>query len=351
MSRGPTRRVRCLLASGALPPELLAAADHEADLLAHAYVGLEHLELARLHLTGHEQERAARAARLVAVMPSRRWRPRGLRSALRRAGLAEARVAQQRANAEERRNMDHAPEIAAGIDGCRAGWVAAIARWDGTTELRLFVDLDAVLRWHERDAGGTAAVGVDVPMGLPVRAGLRACDRAARQELGARWMSVFAAPDRQLLGHDFAGARAIVHGRRREDSAGAHPVMTQQTMNIAPKVAEADRLLRGDPRRQDCLVEVHPELSFLALAGAPVEPKRTPAGAAWRRALVAEQFPDAVRRLDGTPWPRSQVAPHDLLDAYAALWSALRFAAGPGRYRELGDGLLDDHGLSQRIVV
>lgn len=44
MSRGPTRRVQALIESDAVSPELLAAADHEADLLAHPYIGLEHLE-------------------------------------------------------------------------------------------------------------------------------------------------------------------------------------------------------------------------------------------------------------------------------------------------------------------
>lgn len=239
---------------------------------------------------------------------------------------------------------------AAGIDGCRAGWVAAVAH-DADTELRLFADLGAVVRWREHDTGGAAVVGIDVPMGLPPRAGLRACDRAARRELGQRWMSVFAPPDRQLLGLDFASARALVHRRRRTDPAGDHPVMTHQTMNIAPKVAEADRVLRADPGRQEWCVEVHPELSFLALAGAPLAPKRISTGFAQRLALVAEAFPDAPRRVAGVPWPRGVAAPDDLLDAYAVLWSALRFAGGPGRYRELGDGQRDEHGLRQRIVV
>ena len=47
MSRGPTRRVRRMLASGAVSDQLLQAADHEADLLGHPYIG-EHLELGRL---------------------------------------------------------------------------------------------------------------------------------------------------------------------------------------------------------------------------------------------------------------------------------------------------------------
>ncbi len=45
MSRGPTRRVRRLQESGAVTADVLRAADHEADLLGHPYIGLEHLEL------------------------------------------------------------------------------------------------------------------------------------------------------------------------------------------------------------------------------------------------------------------------------------------------------------------
>jgi predicted RNase H-like nuclease len=241
--------------------------------------------------------------------------------------------------------------VAAGIDGCRAGWVAAIARGDTTTELRLFADLDAVVRWRERDAG-TAVVGVDVPMGLPPRAGPRPCDREARRELGSRWMCVFAPPDRELLGLDFAAAREAVRRRRRADPAGAHPVMTHQTINIAPKIAEADRVLRADPGRQEWLLEIHPELSFQALAGAPLEPKRTSTGATRRLALVAAQFPDAPRRLGERTWPRVTVARDDLLDAYAVLWTALRVArSGSGHHRELGGGRRDAHGLRMRIVV
>jgi len=47
MSCGPTRRDRRLLASGAVSGQLLQAADHEVDLLAHPYIGLEHLDLGR----------------------------------------------------------------------------------------------------------------------------------------------------------------------------------------------------------------------------------------------------------------------------------------------------------------
>jgi predicted RNase H-like nuclease len=246
--------------------------------------------------------------------------------------------------------------LAVGVDGCRAGWVAAIAdRSSGgqtSTRLELFGDLDAVVRWRERTAAAAQAiVGMDVPMGLPERAGLRACDREARHELGSRWMTVFASPDRELLGHDFASARAIVHRRRLAEPAREHPVMTHQTMNIAPKVAQADRVLRADPARQQWLLEVHPELSFRKLAGRPLAPKRTPEGASRRLELIARYFPDVPLRLGDAGWPRARVARDDLLDAYAVLWTALRFARGDEDCRAKGDGARDAFGLLQRIVV
>ncbi len=99
MSRGPTRRVQRLLAVGNVSEELLAAADHEANLLAHPYLGLEHLELGRLTLAGRIVERDALRQRTTAGVRRRWWRPRGWHSALRKAGLArteQARLAAER---------------------------------------------------------------------------------------------------------------------------------------------------------------------------------------------------------------------------------------------------------------
>ncbi len=102
MTRGPTRRVRRLITGGAVTAELLAAADHEADLLAHPYIGLEHLELARLRLAGREEERAAVRGVLTAGVQLPRWRPRGRGSALRRRGIARTQVAQRCAERRDR---------------------------------------------------------------------------------------------------------------------------------------------------------------------------------------------------------------------------------------------------------
>src|SRR5260370_875586 len=83
----------------------------------------------------------------------------------------------------------------AGVDGCRTGWVVAFAR---------AVDSDIRIRIVPRFAEGLAAPGapsivaVDIPIGLPERAGPggTAAENAVRPLLGARQASVFSIPSR-----------------------------------------------------------------------------------------------------------------------------------------------------------
>ena len=98
-------------------------------------------------------------------------------------------------------------------------------------------------------------------------------------------------------------------------------------------------------------VEVHPELSFLALAGASraLPPKRRTDGLRVRRELLAAVAPDGELRLGAWAAPRRDAALDDLLDAYAALWSARRHAAGGADV--LGDGERDERGLLMQMVT
>lgn len=64
------------------------------------------------------------------------------------------------------------------------------------------------------------------------------------------------------------------------------------------------------------MIEIHPEVSFTALCGEPLESKKTPAGIARRRVLLA----DAGISL--------QTTDHNTLDAAVAAWSADRYARG-----------------------
>ncbi len=99
VTRGPTRRLRQLMRAGQVSDELLRAAEHEADALEHPYVGIEHLELARLRLAGRITERnRLRAQQPIGIGGTGRWwRPRGPRSARRHHGRAEAAAAREAA--------------------------------------------------------------------------------------------------------------------------------------------------------------------------------------------------------------------------------------------------------------
>jgi len=101
VSRGPTHRVRRMIDDGQVTPQLLRAAEHEADLLAHPYIGVEHVELARLRLAGRDAELEELRRRIPAGVRRRWWRPRGPHSALRRRGLAETEAARQAAERAE----------------------------------------------------------------------------------------------------------------------------------------------------------------------------------------------------------------------------------------------------------
>ena len=88
-----------------------------------------------------------------------------------------------------------------------------------------------------------------------------------------------------------------------------------------------------------------PRLSFGALnGGAPLAAdKRSTAGVMRRLTLARHEFPDA-EELAAAKWSSKQADLSDLLDAYAALSTALR--CGRGEHHELGDGERDAHASS-----
>jgi cyanate lyase len=197
-----------------------------------------------------------------------------------------------------------------GLDGCRNGWAAVDLGDDGRLAgIRLGPALDTLL-------AGTPAgqvVGIDMPLGL-LADGWRAADREARALLGARRSSVFAIPPGPVWQE--ASYRAANERCRALTGSG----LSAQAWGLQRKLLEANdyRLRCRHP-----LYEVHPELSFSAMAGAPLRyPKRLPAGAAERRGLLAAA--GIVIPPDG-PWSRVTA---DVLDAAAVAWTARRIALG-----------------------
>jgi predicted RNase H-like nuclease len=77
--------------------------------------------------------------------------------------------------------------------------------------------------------------------------------------------------------------------------------------------------------------------------------KRSTAGVAHRLELVRRAFPDAEAQLAAVTWPRKIVELSDLLDAYAALATAVRCARG--EHTTLGDGERDEAGVIMRMAI
>ena len=217
-----------------------------------------------------------------------------------------------------------------GLDGCRRGWVAAV-KDGGSIDVRLCAGDEELVALFE----SCAVVAIDVPIGLAER-GPRSCDHHARRFLGRRASSVFPAPLRPLLAlRDWAEANRVSNRLQQRG-------ISKQGWAIVPKVEQIDRLLQRHRELRQRVYEVHPEVSFAYWSeGAPLEAKRSQAGLAARRALVRTHFGEVP------PVPRG-AREDDLLDAFAALWTAERILAG--KAQTLGDAHADLTGLPMRIV-
>lgn len=216
--------------------------------------------------------------------------------------------------------------IAAGVDGCRSGWIAAFAvrQTEGrfTTSLKHFRTISELAAWREENSDETF-VAIDVPIGLPETTRFRSCDQEARRCLGERRSSVFMPPGRYLLtASDHDEARQLVEERRRAEpntrGIGA------QAWGIVPKIREVDEFLQVDLERQRWLVEVHPEVCFLDWCGRVLPGKQSATGQIERLDLVRTEFPDVERAILEDLDAANKVDLTDVLDAYAALRTALR---------------------------
>jgi predicted RNase H-like nuclease len=210
---------------------------------------------------------------------------------------------------------DHArvTVVVAGLDACRTGWVAVVLE-DGRFATA-FVEATFTATLGRLD--DAVAIGVDIPIGLPADgAGPRLADQAARGFVGPRRGSVFPTPPRApLLAPSYADARRLL------------PSLSAQSYALRLKILEVDAALREllevDEALGDRIFEVHPEVSFAALAGRHLpHPKRTWNGLMERRRLLAGagiELPDAL--------PVDAPA-DDVLDAAVVAWTAHRKARG-----------------------
>jgi predicted RNase H-like nuclease len=126
--------------------------------------------------------------------------------------------------------------------------------------------------------------------------------------------------------------------------------MSHQAWGIVAKVRDVDRELRSNPPLRDHVHEVHPEVSFAAWAGhAMHHPKRSRAGRAERRKLIASYFGRHAYAEVRDRFLVKHVGHDDIADAFAVLWTAERVARGTARTLPVIPPR-DAHGLRMEIA-
>jgi predicted RNase H-like nuclease len=214
-----------------------------------------------------------------------------------------------------------------GVDACRRGWVAVsleVSRLPHRTPRLVAVRMDGSLAsvLDQADRDPARVVGIDMPLGL-LESGWREADRVARGLLGPRRSSVFAIPPRAVWAEmSYPAANQLC----RELTGQGFSV---QAWGLRAKLLEANQY------REACehpMWEVHPELAFGAMAGAPLGySKHTAAGRELRRELLARAgivLPASSSGNVPGSWRTGSTPVTDTLDAAAVAWSAARIATG-----------------------
>lgn len=239
--------------------------------------------------------------------------------------------------------------VVLGVDRQAGAWVGAVLPRGGRGPVRLVSASDlATLVARARSLGPVALVGVDIPVGLP-DTGVRQADVLVRRRLGPRASSVFATPVRDALAAPtYAEAREVSIARTGGRSLSA------QSYALRAAILDVD----GYVRRQDVdaadhdaadhdahvprsrVVEVHPELCFAVMAGAPLSTRKTTSeGIRERLGLLLAQ---GIHLPADVQLDRRGV--DDVLDAAAVAWTAARVVEGraqrlPARPERFADGL------------
>ncbi|MCX7925491.1 MAG: DUF429 domain-containing protein [Fimbriimonadales bacterium] len=223
------------------------------------------------------------------------------------------------------------------MDGCRGGWLAVALETEGGAwrfEATVYARFAELLEAH----ASAAAIAVDMPIGLwhSGRARMRPCDAEARKRLGKRASSIFIPPTRAMLNTNS-------YAPLREQG------LSVQAYHLIPRIRELDALMTPD--LQTRVWESHPELSFTAIAGAPIaHPKRTAQGQAARVDALQNALNLDAETLNAL-WRACHPAGarmDDLLDACALAWSALRHTQGQSELC-IGDPQRDECGLLMAI--
>lgn len=201
-----------------------------------------------------------------------------------------------------------------GVDAYKKGWVAVVLEDGVFRRAQVFATIGELLS----DLSDARVVGIDIPIGLPTT-GRRRADIEAGQFVGPRRSSVFPTPPRAVLEAD-----TYDEARRVSKQRFGFGVSSQSYRGMRDKIFEVDAVVASDT----CLIEVHPEVSFRALAGHDLYySKRTWNGQIERLRLLEREGIQLPDNLGGA----AAVPVDDVLDAAVGAWTADRYERGTAK--------------------
>lgn len=225
-----------------------------------------------------------------------------------------------------------------GVDGCKAGWIAAVAEPSEPHRLAVYPSFGDLIT----DVPPDSVIAVDMPIGLPDRiegAG-RPPEKLVRSMLGERQSSVFAIPARPVVecGAQMTGTTEKDYPLHQRASALAKTLseppkgVSIQAFYLFPKILEIDELLRGNEGFRKRVFESHPEVAFTVLNGGShmrkpkkVKGKVNPAGMEERTELLLKL--GVSSSVFDQPFPKG-AGDDDVLDALVCSLVARRIVAG-----------------------
>ena len=198
----------------------------------------------------------------------------------------------------------------AGVDGCKDGWFA-VATVDGKfTDAHFFRSFSVLVEI----LSGASIIGVDIPIGL-LEDSFRQADAEAKKFLERRASSIFLTPPRRVL-------EAANYEKANRLARRLGKGISKQAYSLRKKIFEVEPHAAVNTR----IVEVHPEISFVEMAGRPLtSSKKTWDGILERLTLLRRAGLDLAKKL---PKTGTRVAPDDVVDAAAVAWTAARVAQG-----------------------
>ncbi len=203
------------------------------------------------------------------------------------------------------------PMLVAGADVWKGRWVVVLLEDDRAPRAFIANTINEAVRALPL----AAAIGVDMPIGLPTAGERRPADLEARSFVGPRRNSVFYTPSAELLEKETAAdANVLAKAKGWPGLAAQAFALKKQILAVQPLAAVDDRIW-----------EVHPEVSFAEAHGRSLEwPKSTWNGINLRKEILEHE--GIV--LPGNLGTGGAADVSDVLDAAIAAWSAGRIARG-----------------------